>query len=243
MKRISMVRQSLFFQFIGTFGVTSAFTAFFPQRYPLLNKNNDVNSKLKLAFDPNELFDQISTLQNLQDSTHILNNAIIDSSPTRAAEITELFSNTLLGFGETQATISQSAQLETLTSLKSVGSSVISPTSPEFMLQNANPSDFAPKELDAEQLEFYAQEVDIFSKLPLAALVYVVFDFFFFNAREAVSQDMYTYDEDDYLDEKERDSPEMIAAFVGQNVFRVFAALIVTYATIFASKMTYHPHF
>lgn len=242
MKYILTLRQSLLIQCIGSFGLTSAFTAFFPQRFPLSNINK-VNSKLNLAVDPNDFFDQINTLQNLQDSTHVLSNAIADSSPTRAAEITELFSNTLLGFGEKQDTISQSAQLETLTSLKSVGASAISPSSPEFMLQNASPSDFAPKELNAEQMEFYAREVDIFSKLPLAALVYVVFDFFFFNAREAVSQDMYTYDEDDYLEEKERDTPEMIATFVGQNVFRVFAAVIITYATIFASKMTYHPHF
>ena len=160
--------------------------------------------------------------------------------------MSEILSTTLLGIGEKHIETPPFMQLETLTSLKTSEISKITAdqiSGPSFVLQGADPSDFAPTTFDAEQLEFYAQDIDIFSKLPLAALVYVIFDFFFFNARQVTDKDMYIYDEDTYLDETEGDTPEKIMTFVGQNVFRVVAALVITWATVLTSKMTYHPHF
>jgi len=237
----------LILQFLGALRLTQSFTTpFLPHRYPLLHvKNNDISfSRLHLTPPPTEFLDQI---QNIHHASQV----IIESS-----DITQLLSETFLGLGGKQEVLSQSAQLDSLSALKSVSSATIaSPISttnaaalstagPPFVIQNADPSEFHPSKLDAEQMEFYAQELDIFAKLPLAALVYVVFDFFFFNAREAIDQNsLYLYDEEEYLENNEKDTKEEIVTFVGQNVFRLGMALVITYATVFASKMTYHPHF
>lgn len=253
MKSIASTTTSiLILQCLGALRLTYAFTtAFFPPRNPLfhvMNKDESISStsRIYLAPPPTEFLEQI---QNIHHATQAF---------TESSDITQqLLSNTFLGIGGKQDVISQSAQLETLSTLKSVSSATaISPisttnaavtataSSPPFLIQNADPSDFTNPKLDAEQMEFYAQEFDIFAKLPLAALVYVVFDFFFFNAREAIDQNsLYLYDEEEYLENSEKDTPEQIMTFVGQNVFRLGMALAITYATVFASKMTYHPHF
>jgi len=236
--------------------LTQAFTTpFLSHRYPLLPvTNNDISfSRLYLAPPPTDFLDQ---LQNIHHASHVISESSDD--------ITQLLSETFLGLGGKQEVLSQSAQLDSLSTLKSVSSSatIASPIStptaataatlststttvgPPFIIQNTDPSEFQPMKLDAEQMEFYAQEVDMFAKLPLAALVYVVFDFFFMNAREAIDQNsLYLYEEENYLEHNEKDTKEEIVTFVGQNVFRLGMALVITYATVLASKMTYHPHF
>jgi len=177
----------LILQFLGALRLTQAFTTpFLSHRYPLLPvANNDISfSRLYLAPPPTDFLDQI---QNIHHASQVITESSND--------ITQLLSETFLGLGGKQEVLSQSAQLDSLSTLKSVSSATIAspistPTAaatlstssavgPPFVIQNTDPSEFQPMKLDAEQMEFYAQEVDMFAKLPLAALVYVVFDFFF----------------------------------------------------------------
>lgn len=191
--------------------------------------------------------------------------ALVDPSivdPSNHLAITDIVSTSFFGLGKhvdfpigtTIPPVSSSTAdtTTTLSSLKAVAATASTmadhPSTREIILQGADNTNnsIMPIKLDSEQMNFYAQDFDIFSKLPLAALVYVLFDFFFLNMKRVTDEDqmMYMYDEDYYLEDDDySDTPEKVTAFVGQIALRLVMALVVTYATVMTSKMTYHPHF
>ena len=213
---------------------TASFDTYSPRTNPLFKRSKHITN-LQVTVNPNDVIDHI---QNIHDSANILTT----STSTAIA-----FPTTLVSFFEKVATQPQS--VESLINMKAAGVSSITPdkivsVGPKFEVLNASPGELSSPKLNAEQMEYYAHELDVFSKLPLAAAIYVVFDFFFFNAMSVKDQEMYIYDEESYLqDVGNKDTPEKITAFVAQNVFRLFAALAITYATVLTSKWTYHPHF
>mmetsp|Transcript_33695 Transcript_33695/g.41300 ORF Transcript_33695/g.41300 Transcript_33695/m.41300 type:complete len:250 (-) Transcript_33695:99-848(-) len=86
---------------------------------------------------------------------------------------------------------------------------------------------FEEPEYDEQALEFYTKEAVAFAKLPLAAVIYASFEFFFMNQKR--QQDMYYRDEYD-LDEDEEQS-QMIE-FGGMLLLRIGAAFALTILTL-----------
>lgn len=213
---------------------TASFNTFGPRTNPLFTRSKHI-TKLHVTVDPNDVIDQI---QNIHDSANIL-------STSTSTAIT--YPTTLVSFFEKVVTQPQS--VESLINMKAAGVSSITAdkiaaAGPKFEVLNASPGDFSSPKLSPEQMDYYAHELDVFSKLPLAAAIYVVFDFFFFNAMSVRDEEMYIYDEESYLQGGgNKDTPEKITAFIAQNVIRLVAALAITYATVLTSKWTYHPHF
>lgn len=208
-------------------------------------------NRLNLVDDPNNLIDPVfNTIQQMSDIT---------SGGTSMNTITEIVSTSLFGFGQSEIPIGVSVQPtvgETMTALKAASSAAV--ISPDQLIASGiaeqkltllgDSSAVAPPKIDSEQLNFMARDIDFFSRLPLAALVYVVFDFFFFNAQRVRDQEMYMYDEEYYLDEVDGDELEEMTArrvktFVASFVIRIVAAFVITYATVLTSKMSFHPNF
>ena len=86
---------------------------------------------------------------------------------------------------------------------------------------------FEEPEYDEQALEFYTKEAVAFAKLPLAAVIYASFEFFFMNQKR--QQDMYYRDEYD-LDEEEEQSQMM--EFGGMLLLRIGAAFTLTILTL-----------
>lgn len=255
MKSNLVIRIHVFIQLLGPFSLTNAFTAFFPHRNPLFHISDALiptpvknrNTNVNLGLNPNDIVDQIHTFQNIHDASHTISNTMDVTNNG----ITELLSTTFLGMGEKNLGPSAATQLDILSSMKAsapssssiAGSAAATPPSFQAQSLGENEMELAFQKLNSEQMNFYAQQLDIFSKLPLATFVFAIFDFFVFNRQDVSNEDMYLYDEESYMEPPEGDTPEKIAKFVGQTIIRILVALVVTYATVMASKATYHPHF
>lgn len=243
---------SLTFIVLGASWLTAsnAFTAFCPKiassRYP--QKMFRKSKELRVLVDPINALDQISNIQHFHDA---LATSVYGGQDSLG--ITDVLSTSFLGMGQQMeipvgTTIQPSAErmLSFTSGLSSTASNTVAPdlSGPTQVYGlPGSAQNLKPAVMDAKAKEFYAQDFDIMAKLPLATVVYVVIDFFFVNFQRVRDQEMYMYDEDSYLEETQGDSPEEITAFAGQLAFRLLMALAVVYATVFSSKITYHPHF
>jgi len=242
---------SLTFIVLGASWLTtsSAFTGFCPKIASLRCPQNTFrkSKELRLLVDPTDAVDQIANIQHLHNALATTGYGGQDS-----LGITDVLTTSFLGMGQqleipVGTTIQPSAEsmLSFQSGLSSTASSTLAPdnlSGTRVYSMPGNPS-LSPVPMDAKAKEFYAQDFDIMSKLPLATVIYVVIDFFLVNFQRVRDQEMYMYDEEYYLEETQGDSPEEVTVFAGQLAFRLFMAVAVVYATVISSKMTYHPHF
>lgn len=195
--------------------------------------------------------DAIDHIYNVQRFHEVLANAGHDD---QSIGITQILSSSFLGLGETTDPAATAIQPNTEGVLSCASSdsglsavaATASSNTPSAGIFNLDGEplviQYKPK-MTRDDLYFYAQNQNIMSKIPLAALVFVLSDFFFVNSQRVDVEDMYIYDEESYLEDTLEDTPEEIVSFAGQTAIRILLATIVTYATIIISKMTYHPDF
>lgn len=213
-----------------------------------LNKNRKT-TKVGVSVNLIDAFDHI---YNVQQFHEVLANAGYDD---QSIGITQILSSSFLGLGETAGSAATANQPNTEGTLNYVSSnsgglSAVAaaaasniPSSGIFDLDGEPLVFQAEPKIARDDFYFYAQDQDMMSKLPLAALAFVISDFFFVNSQRVDVEDMYIYDEESYLEDTLEDTPEEIVSFAGQSAIRILLAVFITYATIIVSKMTYHPPF
>ena len=99
-------------------------------------------------------------------------------------------------------------------------------SAPDYLKSNGQPEIINPK-----VVEFYALEMDFLPKLPLAAAIYVAFEFFFMNTKRQMEEE-----EGLYLDEEEEEARE-VTQFWSVVGMRTFAAFAITFVSLFISKL------
>jgi len=247
MNFISIIRLQILIHISIVLNLTNAFNAFLPHRYPLFHIKDGKtkpksflpirNTKLSLGVNPSHIVDQIQSFQNIHDASLVISNAA-DSTTTVSMGIYDILVSTFLDLGEKHTTIIPSLnELDSLMDTK-----IIRPDPSTLELYNASPP-LPSAEYDEELKQFYARTSNFYSKLPIAALAFVVFDFFVFNAEQVRDKDLYVYDEESYMDPGLEDIPEKTVTFAARNFVRLIAGVLIVYATYFITKMTYHPTF
>jgi len=92
-----------------------------------------------------------------------------------------------------------------------------------------------PEIINPKELEFLALELDFLPKLPLAAAIYVAFEFFFMNIKQQIEEEE-AYENEMYYDEEEEEARE-VTQFWSVVALRTFAAFAITFASLFISKL------
>lgn len=200
--------------------------------------------KVELLLDPVVAIDHVS---NLHDHSEAFSNA--GFSLPDSSLLTEVLSTTFLGIGKSASTSNNPTVEEMLSytnGLKSAASNSALSAPEVFGLSGSAP--FVQEtpvlsEKDAkEAIEYIATDEIFMSKIPLAALTFVAFDFFIMNFQRVTSDDMYEYDDESYLEGTQSDTPEEIVLFAGQTAIRLVLLFVVVYLTAVVTQMTYQPN-
>lgn len=205
--------------------------------------------RLDVLVDPVDAADHVSFA--LRDHGEMLANHAGGSF--LPSVLTNVLSTSFLGIGE-KATGVVSAQdmldyASKLDSSSSAAAAALSPSEPIRLFDGSGREILAPTvpiapTMTAEAEEYIARSDMFMSKIPLAAITFVFFDFFFVSSQRAFeSESVYDYDEDAYLEGTQGDTPEEIAIFSGGFAIRIALSLLIVYLTAVVSDATYHPHF
>lgn len=84
--------------------------------------------------------------------------------------------------------------------------------------------------VDERELELIARSMDLVArKVPIAALLFATFDFFFIGANDVYKEDL------------EEEKPAVVADWITQSAARVLVAFIIGFGLITLDNITYHP--
>lgn len=89
-----------------------------------------------------------------------------------------------------------------------------------------------PEIINPKELEFLALELDFLPKLPLAAAIYIAFEFFFMNTKRQIEEEEGAM----YYDDEEEEARE-VTQFWSVVGLRTFAAFAITFVSLFISKL------
>merc|ERR1719350_1317544 len=111
------------------------------------------------------------------------------------------------------------------------------------IIGSSSPADgellYNPPSLPNRQtVKFYAREASFLSKLPLAATVYVAFEFFFINQRRNIA-DEYDDENFEWEDYEFDDEVKELSEFWTVVVLRCVAAFVITSLTMFVSTVSF----
>jgi len=107
------------------------------------------------------------------------------------------------------------------------GGATINPSDMTVLL-NENAPVIRP--VEEKELELIARSMDLVArKVPIAALLYATFDFFFIGGNDVYKEDL------------EEEGPAVVADWVTQSAARVLVAFIIGFGLITFENMTYHP--
>merc|ERR1712176_351180 len=129
------------------------------------------------------------------------------------------------------------------TSIPSAASSAVSSISKstndlrEFQILGTSGTDsqeLIPIPMDRQMVEFYTRDIDIFSKLPLAAGVYVAFEFFFMNQKRQLD-----FEQGIYYENEEELEEVQLTEFWSVVGLRIFAAFAITFLTILVTQNSF----
>lgn len=106
-------------------------------------------------------------------------------------------------------------------------------SAPEYL---KSPETKKAKIVNPKVYEFYALELDFLPKLPVAAAIYVAFEFFFMNKKRQIELEENENNEGLYYDDEEEEARE-VSKFWTVVGLRTFAAFTLTFLSFFVSKM------
>lgn len=233
---------------LNILGVAESFSAtqrrtFSQKQFPFHTKGNAFSSNrhhsaLALGLGPNDI---INDLNHMQPENHIEKTANVKTlglSEMGTGHISSPGSSMLIAdsiFGSKKdayplgQTVKPTVSESFTASIRSDGESkgAVLPSDRQFSILDSGSVTEEP-EYDERALEFYTKEAVAFAKLPLAAVIYATFEFFFMNQKR--QQDMYYRYENDFDDEEEEAAQQM--EFGGTLLLRIGAAFALTIVTL-----------
>ena len=130
-------------------------------------------------------------------------------------------------------------------SFREMYDAAVQPPNPRMLDYNGMRNDDGSVSVPARELDVVARYADLLSRIPLAAAVYALIDFFLINAEEDVAiSELLSYEGDENDDDDDYDGNDVEAIMDVENgvlIQRIVGLLAIVFVTIAWSLVSYHP--